>query len=51
MNDILTVGGVEVNALTKTLGTPLIVYDEGALEKRLSEFKQSFFAPPALKRR
>ena len=45
MNDILTVGGVEVNALTKTLGTPLIVYDEGALEKRLSEFKQSFSHP------
>ena len=42
MNDILTVGGVDMRALTKALGTPLIVYDEGALEKRLAEFKESF---------
>ena len=45
MNDILTVGGVDVRALTKALGTPLIVYDEGALERRLLEFKESFVHP------
>lgn len=45
MNDILTVGGVDMRALTKALGTPLIVYDEGALEKRLAEFKESFVHP------
>lgn len=45
MNEMLTVGGVAADALVKAVGTPLMVYDEGALEKRLSEFKESFVHP------
>lgn len=45
MNEMLTVGGVRADALVKAVGTPLMVYDEGALEKRLSEFKESFVHP------
>ncbi len=42
MNEILTIGGVSAKALAEAMGTPLMVYDQAALEKRLNEFKTSF---------
>lgn len=45
MDEMLTIGGVRADKLVKALGTPLMVYDEGALEKRLCEFKESFVHP------
>lgn len=42
---MLKIGGVSVDALVKKAGTPLIVYDEGALRSRLLQFKTSFVHP------
>lgn len=42
MNEILTIGGVSAKALAEAMGTPLMVFDQGTLEKRLEEFKTSF---------
>ena len=41
----LTIGGVDTVTLAQSVGTPLIVYDEGALEARLKLFKDSFVHP------
>ena len=45
MSNVLEIGGVKTTELVKKLGTPLVVYDEGALEKRLALFKNSFVHP------
>ncbi len=45
MENMLKIGGVAANDLVKSVGTPLIVYDEDALEKRLMQFKTSFVHP------
>ena len=45
MNEMLTVEGVRADLLVKALGTPLMVYNERALENRLKEFKESFVHP------
>lgn len=45
MDDMLKIGGVRADALVNALGTPLIVYDEGKLINRLTQFKQSFSHP------
>lgn len=38
----LHIGGVDVVQLARTMGTPLMVYDEGALRKRLREYQSHF---------
>lgn len=45
MEPILHIGGVNVKRLTRALGTPLMVYDERALRKRLAEFSAQFQSP------
>lgn len=42
---MLEIGGVSADTLVKKVGTPLIVYDEGQLRARLSQFKESFVHP------
>ena len=42
---VLTVEGVAVDKLANSVGTPLMLYNERALENRLAEFKQSFVHP------
>ncbi len=44
-DSMLKIGGVSADTLVKKVGTPLIVYDEGALRTRLSQFKESFVHP------
>ncbi len=44
-NSMLKIGGVRADTLAAAVGTPLIVYDEGALRARLSQFKNSFAHP------
>ena len=43
--NVLSIEGVSVEKLVKTVGTPLMVYNERALEDRLKEFKESFVHP------
>ena len=45
MSNNLKIGGVDTVALASKVGTPLMVYDEGQLEQRLSLFKTSFVHP------
>ncbi len=45
MNKIMKIEGVSVDKLADKLGTPLMIYNERALEDRLSEFKTSFVHP------
>ena len=45
MSSIMQIEGVSVESLAKKLGTPLMIYNERALEDRLSEFKNSFVHP------
>ena len=45
MKDIMEIEGVSVQALAQKLGTPLMIYNEKAIEDRLSEFKNSFTHP------
>ncbi len=42
MQQVLNIGGVSAEKLAKTMGTPLIVYDEGAISKKLAEYKRHF---------
>lgn len=42
MEKVLRIGGVGADALARTFGTPLIVYDEDALRKRLAEYLGAF---------
>lgn len=44
-HNVLTIEGVSAEQLVKTVGTPLMVYNEKALEDRLKEFKESFVHP------
>ena len=39
---VLKIAGIPVTELAKTAGTPVIVYDEGAIEKRLKEYTDFF---------
>ena len=41
----LHIGGVDVVPLARAMGTPLMVYDEGALRKRLKEYRSHFCHP------
>ena len=43
--NVLSIEGVSVDKLVKSVGTPLMIYNERALEDRLKEFKQSFVHP------
>ena len=45
MSNIMQIEGVSVQALVEKLGTPLMIYNEKALEDRLAEFKNSFVHP------
>lgn len=45
MEPILHIGGVDVTRLARALGTPLMVYDESALRKRLAGFSACFQSP------
>lgn len=45
MEKVLTIEGIPADALVKKLGTPLMVFDERALEDRLADFKNSFKNP------
>ncbi len=44
-NKVLTIEGVPADKLVKAMGTPLMVYNQRALEDRLLEFKTSFVHP------
>lgn len=44
-NNVLSVEGVSVTSLAEKIDTPFIMYNERALEDRLSEFKTSFVHP------
>ena len=45
MDNMLKIGGVAADALVKAAGTPLMVYDEGALINKIKLFKESFTHP------
>lgn len=41
-NEMLKIGGVSADKLAKNCGTPLYVYDEGALEEKLQTYQKYF---------
>ena len=45
MEEKLHIGGVDAAALARKLGTPLMVYDEGALRKRMADYLTAFRHP------
>ena len=47
MDDVLQIGGVDLRRLARGVGTPLMVYDEGALRKRMAQYTR-FFRHPTL---
>lgn len=42
MSNVMKIGGVACDALLKACGSPLYVYDECAIEKQLTDYKENF---------
>lgn len=45
MEGNLHIGGIDAVQLARTMGTPLMVYDEGEIRKRLSDYRSQFRHP------
>ena len=45
MEDVLQIGGVDLRRLARAVGTPLLVYDEEALRKRMDQYAAAFRHP------
>ena len=42
MEDVLRIGGVGVDVLAATYGTPLYIYDQHAIEERMEDYRRYF---------